>query len=121
MSIYKSGEDYLEAILMLQKRIGRVRSIDIVNELEYSKPSVSIAMKKLRETGYIVVEGDGSIILTDKGLEIATQIYNRHETITEFLIKIGVSEEIARDDACKIEHTLSEETFKKLQEHVKTF
>lgn len=115
MNIHASAEDYLETILILKQRMGDVRSIDIVNELNYSKPSVSIAMKKLRENGYIEVDGNGYITLKDQGLEIAQNIYTRHRVLTEFLVSIGVSEETAAADACKIEHQLSQESFEKIR------
>ena len=119
MQIRESAEDYLEAILMLKARLGAVRSIDIANELQYSKPSVSIAMKKLRENGYITVDSDGLISLTDAGNQIASHIYNRHRLLTEFFVRLGVSEDVAAADACKIEHDLSDETFSKLLEHAR--
>lgn len=117
MNIYESAEDYLEAILMLRERIGMVRSIDIVNQLGYSKPSVSVAMKRLRENGYIQMDGDGYITLTPAGMEIASRVYTRHRLLTNFLVQLGVSEEVAAADACKIEHDLSDETFEKIKEH----
>ena len=116
MNIHASAEDYLETILVLKQRMGDVRSIDIVNELNYSKPSVSIAMKKLRENGYIEVDSGGYISLTDKGLEIANSIYTRHKVLTQFLVSLGVSEETAADDACKIEHQLSDESFERIKD-----
>ena len=119
MQIRESAEDYLEAILMLKARLGAVRSIDIANELQYSKPSVSIAMKKLRENGYITVDSDGLISLTDAGNQIASHIYNRHRLLTEFFVRLGVSEDVAVADAFKIEHDLSDETFSKLLEHAR--
>ena len=119
MVIRKSAEDYLESILMLKERLGYVRSIDIVNELGYSKPSVSIAMKKLRENGYIQMAPDGLITLTDSGLSIASHIYDRHKTITRLFVLLGVSPEIAAEDACKVEHDLNEETFRRIQEYVR--
>ena len=109
--IHESAEDYLESILILQERRGQVRSIDIVNELGYSKPSVSIAMKKLRESGYISMAPDGIITLNDSGMEIASRVYGRHKTITKLFELLGVSAEQAAVDACKVEHDLSEETF----------
>ena len=118
MVIHKSAEDYLESILVLHQRRGTVRSIDIVNELGYSKPSVSIAMKKLRESGYITMAADGTITLNESGLEIAKRVYSRHKTITRLFTLLGVSEEQAAADACKVEHDLSEETFTKIREFV---
>ena len=117
MHIYESAEDYLEAILMLHTRLGMVRSIDIVRELNYSKPSVSVAMKRLRENGYIEVDEGGYISLLPPGEEIARRIYQRHQLLTRFLIHLGVTPEVAAADACKIEHDLSEETFEKIKEH----
>ena len=113
MNIHESAEDYLEAILMLKEQIGEVRSIDIVNKMNYSKPSISIAMKKLRENGYITMAPDGHITLNESGYEIASRIYNRHKTLTRFFKMIGVSDKNASDDACKVEHDLSSETFLK--------
>mgnify|MGYP003207877636 CR=1 FL=1 len=118
MKIQESAENYLEAILVLQKRKGLVRSIDIANELSFSKPSVSVAMKNLRMNGYIEVDADGYISLLDKGLEIAEKIYERHTLISSWLIRMGVSPETASEDACRIEHVISAETFEKLKEHV---
>jgi Mn-dependent DtxR family transcriptional regulator len=118
MVIHESAEDYLESILILQERLGQVRSIDIVNELGYSKPSVSIAMKKLRENGYINMAPDGRITLNDSGLEIASRVYGRHKTITKLFEQLGVSPEIAAEDACKVEHDLNEETFQKIRAFV---
>ena len=118
MVIHESAEDYLESILILKERLGQVRSIDIVNELGYSKPSVSIAMKKLRENGYIHMAPDGLITLNDSGMEIAARVYKRHKTITKLFTLLGVSPEIAAEDACKVEHDLNEETFQRILEFV---
>lgn len=118
MVIHQSAEDYLEVILILKERIGLVRSIDIVNEMQFKKPSVSVAMKKLRENGYILMDRDGFITLTDKGLEVAERIYERHKVLTAVLISLGVDPETAAADACKIEHDLSDQTFSKLKEHI---
>ena len=118
MHVYESAEDYLEAILVIQRRRGAVRSIDIANELGFSKPSVSVAMKKLRESGYIEMELDGHIRLLPAGAEIAERIYERHRTLTDFFVYLGVSEEVASADACKVEHDLSGETFEKIKAHV---
>ena len=117
MVIHESAEDYLESILVLQQRRGQVRSIDIVNELGYSKPSVSIAMKKLRENGYILMDGDNLLSLTPAGEAIADRIYLRHTVLTQMFVALGVSEETARQDACKIEHDLSDETFDAIKRH----
>ncbi len=118
MKIYESAEDYLETILKLHRRTGAVRSIDIVNELGYSKPSVSVAMKKLREGGYIQVNEDGFISLTESGEEVANRVYTRHQLLTRFLVSLGVSEETAAEDACRIEHDISAETFGKIKEYM---
>ena len=118
MVIHESAEDYLESILVLRERRGIVHSIDIVNELGFSKPSVSIAMKKLRENGYISMEPDGSITLNESGLAIASRIYDRHKTITAFFTLLGVSPEAAAEDACKVEHDLSDETYGRIREFV---
>lgn len=118
MVIHESAEDYLESILILHQRRGMVRSIDIVNELGYSKPSVSIAMKKLRESGYITMAHDGTITLNESGMEIAQRVYNRHKTITKLFTLLGVSEEQAAADACKVEHDLSDETFRCISDFI---
>lgn len=118
MVIHESAEDYLESILIVQERLGSVRSIDIVNELGYSKPSVSIAMKKLRENGYISMAADGFITLNNSGMEIASRIYRRHKTLTELFTLLGVTPEIAAEDACKVEHDLNDETFARITEFV---
>lgn len=118
LNIHESAEDYLESILILKERRGAVRSIDIVNELGYSKPSVSIAMKKLRENGYVSMSSDGFITLNASGLEIAERIYHRHKTLTRLFVLLGVSQKNAAADACKVEHDLSEETFSRIQAFV---
>lgn len=117
MNIYESAEDYLEAILILRERQGSVRSIDVVHQLELTKPSVSVAMKRFRENGYIEMDGDGFITLLPPGEEIAQRIYGRHKMLTRFLRLLGVSEENAAADACKMEHDLSDETFEKIKAH----
>lgn len=119
MVIHQSAEDYLETILVLQEECGQVRSIDIVNKLGYSKPSVSIAMKKLRESGYISMAADGLITLNESGLEVAKRVYGRHTTITKLFTLLGVSPEQAAEDACKVEHDLSKETFDRICEFVR--
>lgn len=116
MNIYESAEDYLERILMLRQKNGTVRSIDIVRDLNYSKASVSVAMKRLRENGYIEMDGDGCITLLPPGEEIAGRIYDRHRVLTDFLVGLGVSPETAAADACKIEHDISEESFGRIRE-----
>lgn len=117
MKIQKSAEDYLETILILLRRNGNVRSIDIANELNFSKPSVSVAMKRLRENGYITVDELGEISLTQSGRSIAKCIYERHRILTKFLVELGVCEETAKCDACKIEHDISAESFEKIKQH----
>lgn len=118
MKIQESAENYLETILILTAKNGSVRSIDIATELGYSKPSVSVAMKNLRENGYIDVMGDGSIVLLPPGREIAEKLYNRHTILTDCLRLLGVSDKVAAEDACKIEHILSEESFTAIKNHV---
>ena len=115
MNIYESAEDYLEAILMIQERKGYVRSIDIAEELQFSKASVSIAMKKLRENGYVSVDHAGKITLLKPGREIAERIYERHKVLTSLFERLGVNHDIAAKDACKVEHDLSPETFNALK------
>lgn len=117
MKIQQSAENYLETIYVLTKRNGVVRSVDIANELGFSKPSVSVAMKSLRENGYIEVMGDGHIALLEKGKIIAEKLYERHTVLTNAIIALGVSEEIAAEDACKIEHIISEETFDAIKKY----
>ena len=119
MQIRESAENYLETILILSQRKGKgeVSSIDIVNELEFSKPSVSVAMKNLRENGYITVDKDGYIRLTDKGLEIAEKMYERHTLLSQWLIKLGVDEKVAVEDACRMEHVISAESFAAIKKH----
>ena len=118
--IQESAENYLETILMLKKEKGEVRSIDIANELEFSKPSVSIAMKNLRENGYIETSKDGYITLTDKGADIAERMYERHVMITNWLVSIGVEPQTAASDACRIEHVLSEQSFEAIKRHAQS-
>ena len=115
MHIHESAEDYLEAILRLREQKGYVRSVDIAALLGVTKPSVSFAMKKLRENGYIHMAEDNLITLTETGEGIALRVYDRHMTIMSFLVSIGVSEETAREDACKIEHDISQESFEALR------
>lgn len=111
----ESQEDYLETILILQKRCGQVRSIDIANEMNFTKPSVSVAMKNLREKGYIVMADNGYITLTESGKQRAESVLERHTVLTEWLISIGVSRETAQQDACKVEHDLSIESFEAIK------
>jgi len=116
MIIKESAENYLEAILMIQRKKGYVRSIDIANELHFTKASVSVAMKHFREEGYIQIEENGDIVLSEKGLSIANRVYERHQVIAQALMALGVDEEIAYEDSCKIEHDISEQTFEKIKE-----
>ncbi len=118
MHIHESAEDYLEAILRLRETKGQVRSVDIALLLGVTKPSVSFAMKRLRENEYIRMDQDNLITLTEKGEDIAMRIYDRHKTISTFLIKLGVDDSVAREDACKIEHDISEESFDALRRHL---
>lgn len=118
MNIYESAENYLEAILILKNEKGMVRSIDVAQYLEFSKPSVSRAMSQFRENGYITMDKEGWITLTEPGLKIAEQIYERHRCLTEWLTSLGVDPEVAAADACKLEHDISDETFQKLKAHI---
>ncbi len=118
MRIHESAENYLETIYVLQKEKGNVRSIDIATELAYSKPSISVAMKNLRQNGYIEMDKDGSIHLLEKGKEIAERMYERHMLLTSWLESLGVSAETAADDACRIEHVISTESFEAIKAHV---
>ena len=114
MKLYESSEDYLETILILSKK-GMVRSIDIVDDLHFSKPSVSVAMKKLRENGYITIDDKGYISLTDEGYKVASKTYEKHLILTEIFVSMGVDEETASKDACRIEHDLSDVTFEAIK------
>ena len=120
MKIQESAEDYLESILVLKEQKGVVRSIDIAHYMEYSKPSVSRAMSLLRENGYIVMDKDGFITLTDAGMAIASRIYERHRMLDQWLVLLGVTPEVAAKDACRIEHDISEVTFQKLKELIRS-
>ena len=117
MKIYESGENYLETIYMLCNTKGNIRAVDLCNELGFSKPTVSVALKKFREENYVLVDENGHLSLTPKGLEIAERMYERHNGIAKFLMAIGVNEETAYEDACLMEHHISDESFQKLQEH----
>ena len=121
MRIQESAENYLETILILKQRQGQVRSIDIVNELNFSKPSVSVAMKKLRESGLIEMAPDGMITLLPEGMRIATTIYERHVLLSQYLIRLGVDPKVAAEDACRIEHVISEESFGKIKAHAEQY
>lgn len=118
MKIQESAENYLETILILQQKKGVVRSIDIVNELAFSKPSVSIAMKNLRENAYIAMDSNGYITLTPSGLKIAETIYERHRLLSDWLRFLGVDSETAVEDACRIEHVISAQSFEAIKKHV---
>lgn len=118
MKIQESAENYLEAILMIREEKGVVRSIDVAHHLEFSKPSVSRAMSLLRENGYINMDKDGLLTLTDAGYAIASRIYERHRLLTQWLTALGVSPDVAASDACRLEHDLSDETFQKLKDHI---
>ena len=121
MNVNESAENYLETILMLSKKLPVVRSVDIANELGFKKSSVSIAMKNLREKNHITVTDAGYIYLTDSGKEIAEMIFERHELLTSWLIRLGVPSEIASEDACKMEHVISKESFEAIKKHVNSF
>ena len=118
LKIQESAENYLEAILMITNEKGSCRSIDVAQFLEFSKPSVSRAMGLLRENGYVIMDENGLLSLTESGKEIADRILERHELLTKWLIRLGVSEEIAQADACRIEHVISVETFDKIKAHI---
>ena len=118
MVIHESAEDYLETILMLSKKLPVVRSIDIANEMGYKKSSVSIAMKNLRDAEHIRVTKEGYIYLTDSGKEIAEMIYERHQILSSWLIKLGVDKKVAEEDACRIEHDISKESFNAIKKAI---
>lgn len=118
--MYESGENYLETILVLEKRLGSVRSIDVVRELNFSKPSISRAVSLLKEDGYVSVTDEGFLKLTEKGREKAESVYERHKVLTVFLSKVaGVSEEVAEEDACRMEHIISQETYSGIKKYLK--
>ena len=121
MTIHKSAEDYLEAMLMLKEEHGYIRSVDVAEKLGVTKPSVSYATKRLRESGYIALDQAGMIVLLEPGRKIAERMYERHKLLTELLTGLGVNPKIAREDACKIEHDLSEETFEAIRRHAKKY
>lgn len=121
MKIKESAENYLEAILIIKLKKGNVRSIDVVNYLGFSKPSVSVAMKNFREEGYINMDSEGGITLTDKGREIAERMYERHQVIAKALMALGVDEVTAYEDSCKIEHHISDISFEKIKEHLSKY
>jgi Mn-dependent DtxR family transcriptional regulator len=121
VAIKKAAEDYLEAMLMMREKHGYIRSVDVALHLGVTKPSVSYATKRLRENGYITMDGDGLITLTQAGLDIAQSMYERHTVLTEVLMQLGVEEEIAREDACKMEHDISQQTFEALRRHLEQY
>ena len=118
MKIQKASEDYLESMLMMKEQHGYIRSVDVADHLGVTKPSVTYATKQLKQNGFITMDRDGLITLTESGMEIADRIYTRHKTLTEFFLRIGVDEKTAREDACKVEHDLSEKTFAAICDHV---
>ena len=120
MALHQSGEDYLEAILVLREKNGVVHSIDVAQHLGYSKPSVSRAVSLLKGDGYLIMERDGRLELTETGVEVARNIYERHRFLRQWLIHLGVSSETAEDDACKIEHNISDETFQCLKRYAES-
>lgn len=116
MPIHESGENYLEAIYMLSEKQGSVRSIDVVNHLGFSKPTISVAVHTLERNGFLTISPEGYLVLTESGLEIAERIYERHRVLSSILIKLGVPEKIALEDACKLEHDLSDISFEKIKD-----
>jgi len=118
MALQESGEMYLETILVLSHKKSAVRSIDICEHMGYSKPSVSRAVGLLKNGGYIAIDPDGHITLTDQGREVAQKIYDRHRILSEFLVKIGVDPAVAAEDACKMEHAISDETYFAIKKHI---
>ena len=118
MNIHESAENYLETILILSCRLGNVRSVDIANEMNFKKPSVSVAMKHLRENGYITVDAEGHIHLTEQGRAVAEKIYERHTILSNWLVMLGVDPRVAAEDACKIEHDVSTESFEAIKRHI---
>ena len=121
METRESAENYLETIYILLQNNDRIRSIDIVHELEYSKPSVSVAMKNLRENGYVEIDNEGHIALTDSGRKIAQSMYERHTIISDWLVYLGVDRKTAVNDACRMEHTMSEKSFSAIKNHIENW
>lgn len=119
MKIHESAENYLETILILSQKKPKVRSIDIVNELDFSKPSVSVAMKNLRQNGYVEMDKNGYLTLTDSGKNVAETIYERHQLLSQWLIHLGIDECTAVEDACRIEHVISAKSFEAIKRHIK--
>ena len=118
MQILRASEDYLETMLMMQQQHGYIRSIDVAEHLGVTKPSVTYATKRLRENGYITMDKDGLITLTDSGMSIAASMLDRHQTLTRFLMALGIDAETAETDACKMEHIISDESFLAIKQHV---
>ena len=121
MEILRASEDYLESMLMMKEQHGYIRSVDVADHLGVTKPSVTYATKRLRENGYITMDKDGLISLTPEGMAIAARIYERHRTLTAFFMYLGVGEKVAREDACKVEHDLSEETYEAMKRHAEKY
>jgi len=121
MKLHASGEDYLEAVLMLQKKKGMVRSIDLARHMGYSKPSISHAVKILQEGGFLTMDEDGYLHLTDVGREVAERIYERHQLFTKLLVDVGIDPVIAEKEACQMEHTISQDSFEKLRKAHKKY
>lgn len=121
MRLQESGEMYLETIYMLSKERSLVRSIDVVEHMGYSKPSVSRAVSLLKQGGYVVVENNGNLLLTESGKEIGEKIYARHKLLTQLLVRLGVDEKVAAEDACKMEHAISDATFEALRKHLEQY
>lgn len=119
MILQESGENYLETILILSERLERVHSVDVANELGFSKPSISRAVSLLRKNGYITVDVDYSLHLTEQGMEIASRVYERHQVLSQALVALGVDTDTAAQDACRIEHVISQKSFDKIKEHIK--
>lgn len=119
MKSEKTTEDYLEAMLIIKERNGTVRSIDVAQHLGVTKPSVTYTTKRLKERGYITMDSDNLITLTESGMKVATNVYTKHKTLTSFFVRLGVDEKIAKEDACRIEHDISAETFEALCNHIK--
>ena len=118
MSLLESGEMYLETVLVLSEKNKKVRSVDVADHMGFSKPSVSRAVNKLKNDGFLLIDKDGILLLTDKGKTVAEKIYEKHTLLTGFLVGLGIDEKTAAEDACKIEHDISDETFEKLKKHI---
>ena len=120
MKIQKASEDYLESMLMMKEQRGYIRSVDVAEHLGVTKPSVTYATKRLRENGYIEMDKDGLITLTDRGMAIAAKMLDRHHTLTSFLVALGVDAKTAEEDACKIEHDISQQTYEAICDHARS-